>query len=202
MVPFDHWWNLARRAASEGAFPNGQDAGLTAQHVFREHAGRVYNLARGLLGNDSDAEDVTQEVLLQVVRKLATFRGDAEVTTWLHRITVNAVLLHRRKLSRRAEGQPARLAENLPADGGRARGESPPERQAMGREVQRLVEGAVSRLPALYRAVFVLADVEGCSNAQIGAALGLSLPAVKSRRHRARMLLRQLLGPHFAASPA
>jgi len=104
MVPFDHWWSLARQAASEGVSSNGQDAGLTAQHIFREHAGRVYNLARGLLGHDADAEDATQEVLLQVVRKLATFRGDAEVTTWLHRITVNAVLLHRRKLSRRAEG--------------------------------------------------------------------------------------------------
>ena len=202
MVPFDHRWNLARRAASEGAFPNGQDAGLTAQHVFREHAGRVYNLARGLLGNDSDAEDVTQEVLLQVVRKLATFRGDAEVTTWLHRITVNAVLLHRRKVRRRAEGQPVCLTENLPVNERRARGEPPPERQAMGREARRLIEGAVSRLPAIYRTVFTLSDVEGCSNAEIGAALGLSLPAVKSRLHRARMLLRQMLGPHFAETPA
>src|SRR4051812_24191125 len=75
--------------------------GRTAEEVFRAHAPRVYNLARRMLGNDADAEDVTQDVLLQVVRKLDTFRGDAEVTTWLHRVTVNAALALRRSRARR-----------------------------------------------------------------------------------------------------
>src|ERR1700745_1521089 len=74
---------------------------LTAEQVFREHAPRVYNLARRMLGNDADAEDVTQDVLLQVVRKLDTFRGDSDITTWLHRVTVNAALAHRRKRAAR-----------------------------------------------------------------------------------------------------
>src|SRR5438128_4815590 len=73
----------------------------TPEQVFREHAPRVYNLARRMLGNDADAEDVTQDVLLQVVRKLDTFRGDASLTTWLHRVTVNAALARRRKRATR-----------------------------------------------------------------------------------------------------
>src|ERR1700716_3533223 len=84
---------------------NGTHAGppLTAEQVFRDHAPRVYNLARRMLGNDADAEDVTQDVLLQVVRKLDTFRGDANFTTWLHRVTVNAALAHRRKRANREQ---------------------------------------------------------------------------------------------------
>src|SRR5438105_7371652 len=77
-------------------------APLTAEQVFREYAPRVYHLARRMLGNDADAEDVTQDVLLQVVRKLDTFRGEANLTTWLHRVTVNAALEHRRKRASRA----------------------------------------------------------------------------------------------------
>src|SRR3954453_1146297 len=76
---------------------------LTPERVFREYAPRVYNLARRMLGNDADAEDVTQEVLLQVVRKLSTFRGEAAFPTWLHRVTVNAALVHRRKRALRDE---------------------------------------------------------------------------------------------------
>src|SRR4051794_15577346 len=75
----------------------------TPEQVFREYGPRVYNIARRMLGNDADAEDVTQDVLLQVVRKLNTFRGDASLATWLHRVTVNAALAHRRKRARRQE---------------------------------------------------------------------------------------------------
>src|SRR5262245_26346845 len=74
---------------------------VTAEQVFREHAPRIYNLARRMLGNDADAEDVTQDVLMQVVRKLDTFRGEAALPTWLHRVTVNAALAHRRKRANR-----------------------------------------------------------------------------------------------------
>src|SRR5437867_13363789 len=75
----------------------GSPAALTPDQVFRDYAPRVYNLARRMLGNDADAEDVTQDVLLQVVRKLDTFRGESAFPTWLHRVTVNAALANRRK---------------------------------------------------------------------------------------------------------
>src|SRR2546426_5871474 len=76
---------------------------LTPERVFREYAPRVYNLARRMLGNDADAEDVTQDVLLQVIRKLDTFRGESALPTWLHRVTVNAALMHRRKRAAQEE---------------------------------------------------------------------------------------------------
>src|SRR5437868_7433362 len=81
----------------------GNSAALTPDQVFKDYAPRVYNLARRMLGNDADAEDVTQDVLLQVVRKLDTFRGESDPFTWLHRLTVNAALAHRAKRARRQE---------------------------------------------------------------------------------------------------
>src|SRR5580765_2066154 len=78
---------------------------LTPELVFRGYAPRIYNLARRMLGNDADAEDVTQDVLLQVVRKLDTFRGESAFPTWLHRVTVNAALAHRRKRANRQQRQ-------------------------------------------------------------------------------------------------
>src|SRR6476620_6456936 len=88
---------------------------LTPEQVFREHAPRVYNLARRMLGNDADAEDVTSEVLLQVVRKLHTFRGDAALPTWLHRVTVNAALALREKRANRQEREAQTDADALDA---------------------------------------------------------------------------------------
>src|SRR5215207_1268923 len=76
---------------------------LTPELVFREYAPRIYAIARRMLGNDADAEDVTQDVLLQVIRKLDTFRGDSAIGTWLHRVTVNAALAHRQKRANRQQ---------------------------------------------------------------------------------------------------
>src|SRR4030088_1127999 len=92
-------------------------APLTADRVFRDFAPRDYNLARRMLGNDADAEDVTQDVLLQVVRKLDTFRGESAFPTWLHRVTVNAALAHRRKRTQREDHQVADPLEHFLDDG-------------------------------------------------------------------------------------
>src|SRR5580693_5947197 len=74
---------------------------LTPELVYREYAPRIYAIARRMLGNDADAEDMVQEVLLLVIRKLDTFRGDSQLGTWLHRVTVNAALAHRQKRANR-----------------------------------------------------------------------------------------------------
>ncbi len=163
---------------------------LTPEQVFREYAGRVYGVALRVVGNEADAEDVTQEVLLQVVRKLDTFRGDAALTTWLHRVTVNAALSLRRQ-------QVARRALHVGGAGAARPVRAWPDEQALGRELRGLIEAAIAGLPPLYRAAYVLADVEGLANAEVATALGLSLPAVKSRLHRARLLMRAALAPHF-----
>jgi RNA polymerase sigma-70 factor (ECF subfamily) len=157
-----------RPAPARGRAPAPSAPPLTAEVVFREHAGRVYGVALRVVGNEADAEDVTQEVLLQVVRKLDTFRGEAALTTWLHRVTVNAALALRRRQAPRHEPRPG-AAPGRPW-------QAAPDEQALGRELRGLIEAAVESLPEPYRAVYVLADVEGLSNAAAGAALGLSLP--------------------------
>jgi RNA polymerase sigma-70 factor (ECF subfamily) len=175
-------------------------APLTPERVFLEHAPRVYNLARRMLGNDADAEDVTQDVLLQVVRKLDTFRGEADIATWLHRVTVNAALAHRARRARREEHEVRDPMDHLLEDGHHANVRPwsvRPDQQALDRERHELIETAIAGLPEVYRDVYVLADVEGLSNPEIADLLGLSVPAVKSRLHRARLLMRDALAPHF-----
>jgi RNA polymerase sigma-70 factor (ECF subfamily) len=177
------------------------DGPLTPERVFRDHAPRVYNLARRMLGNDADAEDVTQDVLLQVVRKLDTFRGDAALTTWLHRVTVNAALAARRKRARRDEGRVHDPLDAFTDDGHHAGFVRPwprlPETLALDKEQKALIEAAIAGLPEMYRDVFVLADVEMMPNAEIAELLELSVPAVKSRLHRARLMMRDALSRHF-----
>jgi RNA polymerase sigma-70 factor (ECF subfamily) len=178
--------------------------------VFREYAPRIYVLARRLVGNDADAEDVTQDVLVQVIRKLHTFRGDAQLPTWLHRVTLNAALAHREKRANRAKretgGAGDEFLEAAAADAPLAAGkvslprppaDRPPDELALAAEQRAVIEKAISRLPDGFREVYVLADVEGLPNADIGDALGLSVPAVKSRLHRARLRMREMLAPHF-----
>jgi RNA polymerase sigma-70 factor (ECF subfamily) len=178
----------------------------TVEQIFRDHAPRIYALARRLLGNDADAEDVTQDVLLQLMRKLDTFRGESAFPTWLHRVTVNAALAHRRKRAHHDEHKShesvEHLLETLPMDRSVRRWSVPPEDEVLDQEMRGLIEAAIARLPEVYRDVYVLADVEQLSNHEIAEMLGLSVPAVKSRLHRARLLMRHSLAPHFEEVPA
>jgi RNA polymerase sigma-70 factor (ECF subfamily) len=179
---------------------------LTPETVFRDYAPRVYNLARRMLGNDADAEDVTQDVLLQVVRKLDTFRGDSTFTTWLHRVTVNAALAHRRKSAARPEVNAADPIDNVLDNGRNLLPSRPlalrPEQAAIDKESQGLIEAAIADLPDAFRDVYLLADVEELPNAEIASLLELSVPAVKSRLHRARLALRERLARHFGGPAA
>jgi len=175
-------------------------APLTVEQVYHDYAPRVFSVARSMVGSDFDAEDVTQDVLLQVVRKLPTFRGDSAFPTWLHRVTVNAALSHRRRQAvRQGHGLDRSLdacpeTESTHASG---RAELPPDDLLLSREARAMIDSAIAGLPAMYREVFVLAEVEGLPNAEIGERLGMTLPAVKSRLHRSRAMLREALTPHF-----
>jgi RNA polymerase sigma-70 factor, ECF subfamily len=174
---------------------------LTPEQIFREYGARVYNLARRLLGSDADADDVTQDVFVQVLRKLSSFRGEAALPTWLHCVTVNASLSYRRKRAayrkhcgadfreRSAEDSRHRISMRLcPAQ---------PEKLALEREMHRLIEQAIARLPRIYRDVCLLADIDELTITEIAEMLSLSVPAVKSRLHRARLLMRKALAPHL-----
>lgn len=173
----------------------------TAEQVFRDHGPRVYSLARRMLNSDADAEDVTQDVLLQVVRKLPTFRGESALPTWLHRITVNAALAHRQRRAARQQRYVADSLEEFLEHSPPPKSTRPwlvtPDRAALDRETQELVERSIEKLPDIYRDVYVLADVEGLPNAEIADMLGLHVGAVKSRLHRARLHMRDALAPHF-----
>lgn len=189
-----------------GTTPDSQDAASTQptaptppptlEQVFYDYAPRVYSMARKMVANEFDAEDVTQDVLLQVILKLPSFRGESAFPTWLHRITINAALSHRRKRAVREENRISDPLETLlqhepePST-------QPPEMELADQETRRLIEEAVARLPEMYRQVFVLSDVEGLPNADIADRIGMSLPAVKSRLLRARAMLREALAPHF-----
>jgi RNA polymerase sigma-70 factor (ECF subfamily) len=182
------------------SFPAHSDA-LTAERIYHAYAPRVYNMARRMVRTDADAEDVTQDVLLQVVRKLPTFRGESALPTWLHRVTLNTAISHRRKRvvreQRRSRDPFDIVLADKPAPNVGWDGASAPEAQLLSRETRTLIDRAIAHLPPIYRTVFVLADVEGLPNAVIADRLKLSLPAIKSRLHRARQLMRDALSPHF-----
>jgi RNA polymerase sigma-70 factor (ECF subfamily) len=173
----------------------------TIEGVFGCHASRIFNLAYRLLGNHADAEDVTQDVFLSVVRKLGEFRGRSDLRTWLYRVTTNAVLTHRRRSARRKRCMMSEKLDRLSARPRRTHQESAPEDTAIRRESRRLIDEAISRLPKVYRDVLILGDVDGLPNTEIGKLLGLTVAAVKSRLHRGRDMMRGALTHNVKGKP-
>ena len=172
------------------------DAGLNAalvgdamsgfDELYRKHCRRVYSICLRMMGNVAEAEDLTQEVFIHLHRKLRSFRGESAFTTWLHRLTVNQVLMHFRRIARtvRASGD---------ADTGDVvdpRLLNPNRAPVIDRIA---LEEAIAQLPPGFRAVFVLYDVEGHGHEEIAKLLNCSAGTSKSQLHRARMRLRQLL---------
>jgi RNA polymerase sigma-70 factor (ECF subfamily) len=186
----------------EGAAPGM----MTEEEIFCKYAPRVYNLARRMLGNDADAKDVTQDVFVKVLRKLSTFRGESAFGAWLYRVAVNTALNYRRKRAKRKTyslTEPFQeFAENGDHRNPVRRWAPNPEQLALDREAHQMIEKAIGQLPEIYRDPYLLADVEGLSNADIAEVLDLSMAAVKSRLHRARLLMRNLLAPYFEEKPA
>lgn len=149
------------------------------ERLYRRHAGRVHATCRRLAGNTHDAEEFTQKAFVQAWEALPRFRGDSGFGTWLHRIAVNVVLTHRRRV--------AREVENL-----RDAGEEPPGNArdpSGGMDLER----AISALPDGAREVFVLHDVEGYRHDEIAALTGIAVGTSRAQLHRARSLLRERL---------
>jgi RNA polymerase sigma-70 factor (ECF subfamily) len=137
--------------------------------------------------NQSEAEDLAQEVFIQLFRKLGSFRGESAFTTWLHRLTVNQVLMHFRKRSVKLEQTTEEGETPVQIVVGTANPNSMPV-------VDRIaLDKAVGQLPPGYRTVFVLHDVEGHEHEEIARMLGCSVGTSKSQLHKARMKLRMLL---------
>lgn len=165
---------------------------------------RLLAVARRYLGDESEACDAVQEAFIGALRGLRGFEGGSRLSTWLHRICVNACLMRLRKRAARGEESLEGLLPRFRADG---HAESPVARWRAGPEVDdrpetmEVVRSCLGRLPDAYRVVLLLRDVEGLSTEETATALGTTPNAVKLRLHRARQALRGLLEPHLRGSP-
>ncbi|HEY6770475.1 MAG TPA: sigma-70 family RNA polymerase sigma factor [Candidatus Sulfotelmatobacter sp.] len=161
------------------------------QALYDRHKRRVYSLCLRMTANTAEAEDLTQEAFLQLYRKIGTFRGESAFSTWLHRLSVNVVLMHLRK-----KGLPVVSLEETTQPGEE---ESPKkdfgaEDVALAGSIDRLhLQRAVQSLPPGYRTIFVLHDVQGYEHNEIAKIVGCSIGNSKSQLHKARMKLRDLL---------
>jgi RNA polymerase sigma-70 factor (ECF subfamily) len=159
------------------------------EDIYHHHHRKVYSICLRMLGTHEEAEDVTQEVFLQVFRKLHTFRGESTLGTWLHRVTVNAALMHLRRKRKWA-------CETQTEDGDIESPRLPPRHtRSDGAAIDRLaLKKAIAQLSPGCRTVFVLHDMEGYEHKEIADWLGISEGTSKSQLHDARVKLRILLG--------
>jgi len=169
-----------------------------AERLIAVFGARAYRLAIGITGNQQDAEEAVQDAFWSVVRKIETFRGDSSLGSWIYRIIANAAYQKRRRDGRRRDEIP--LDEVLPRfheDGQHAEQLTDWSAQvadpAMQSELRDVLASALGELPAHYRAVTVLHDVEGLSMAEVAGVLGITVVSAKTRAHRARLLLRKRL---------
>jgi len=160
---------------------------LNFEEIFRLYHRRVYALCLRMSGDASEAEDLTQDVFVQVYRKLGSFRGEAAFTTWLHRVTVNQVLMHFRK--NRARKEQTTEDGEIPIEPNEARSGS--NRTTILDSV--ILNELIARLPIGYRTILVLHDVKGLQHDEIAEKLRCSVGTSKSQLHKARMKLRELL---------
>src|ERR1700682_2135580 len=162
------------------------------EFLYRLHGRRVYALCLRMVGNPSDAEDLMQEAFLQLFRKIGTFRGESAFSTWLHRMTVNVVLMRLRKKTLPV----ASLEETTEPDeetGGPRKDIGAPDLLLTGAGDCVNLERSIEKLPPGYRTVFMLHDVQGYEHNEIADIMGCSVGNSKSQLHKARTRLRDLL---------
>ncbi len=160
-------------------------------YLYSLHKRRIYSLCLRMVSNVAEAEDLTQEAFLQLHRKIATFRGDSAFSTWLHRLAVNVVLMHLRK-----KGIPVTSLDEAmepTQDDGPGRSFGAPDLSLTGSIDRLTLERAVADLPAGYRLVFILHDVEGYEHNEIATMLDCSIGNSKSQLHKARLKLREAI---------
>ena len=199
--------NLTSSKASNAGKLSENDAIRLAQEgdseaferLYHLHSSRVYSLCLRMVKNATEAEDLTQNAFLQTFRKIKTFRGDACFSTWLHRLTVNVVLMHFRK-KKRSE---LSLDETLQPDD-----KSPKPSLELGAPdlnlngvIDRInLKNAIHQLPQGYRKALILHDIQGYQHNEISRILGCSIGNSKSQLHKARQRLRELLPRHLATA--
>ena len=157
------------------------------EEIYQRHHRRVYSICLRMLQNAYEAEDLTQDVFIQLYRKVGSFRGDSAFTTWLHRMTVNQVLMHFRKRNVKYE----KTTEEGDTPDQVVAGTADPDKMPIVDKIA--LESAIDQLPMGYKNVFVLHDVEGFEHEEVARILGCSVGTSKSQLHKARLKLRKLL---------
>jgi RNA polymerase sigma-70 factor, ECF subfamily len=176
--------------------------------LMERFSGRMFRVAAGITRSAADAEEVVQDVFLSLLHKAGSFEGRAALGTWIYRITVNAALNKRR--GKRAQLE-VLIEDHLPTfkDDGHREGDRTflladwsdlPDEALLSKEGRQTIRAAIDRLPAQYRTVLLLRDVEELSNEDVAEALDETVASVKSRLHRARMALREMLTVTYMAT--
>ena len=174
--------------------------------LLRLFQGKIFNLAMSILKNESDAEEATQDVFMTVIRKADTFKGNSALYSWMYRICVNTCLM---RLRGKRRNDTVSIEEFMPVFTEEGMHASPMddwskevERKALNEELGQMIRKFTDQLSEKYKVVFVLSDVEGLSNEETAQILGLTVPAVKSRLHRARLFLREQLSRYMREGKA
>ena len=169
------------------------------EEIINRYESKVFQLALRFTRNQEDAEEVMQDVFTTIYKKIDGFQGKSAFSSWLYRIVVNAAFM---KLRKRKQHNTVSIEDLAPAvrqfcmereNVFHERSDS----LASSRELRDTIQGAINKLPRQYRAVFVLRDVDGLSNQEVSEILQLSIPAVKSRLHRSRLMLRKRLQRYY-----
>lgn len=169
------------------------------EELIERYEAKVFNLAMRFTRNQEDAEEVLQDVFATIYKKIDGFQGKSAFSSWLYRIIVNAAFM---KLRKRKQHNTVSIEDLSPAvkqvclDKEQIYGNRS-DSMSINRELRDVIQTAIDKLPEQYRAVFVLRDVDGLSNQEVGEILQLSVPAVKSRLHRSRLMLRKKLQRYY-----
>ncbi len=190
-------------AGGDGELVAGIRAGSPSavDELLRQYQGKIFNLAMSILKNESDAEKAAQDVFMTVIRKVGTFQGNSAFYSWIYRICVNTCLM---RLRGKRRNETVSIEEFMPVFTDEGMHASPMddwskevERDALNEELGRMIRKYTEELSEKYRVVFVLSDVEGLSNEETAKILGLTVPAIKFRLHRARLCLRERLSRYL-----
>jgi RNA polymerase sigma-70 factor (ECF subfamily) len=185
------------RAKDEAAF----------EALVGRYEDKLYRLAMRFVRNETDAQEILQDAFLSAWRNLPTFEGRAQFSSWMYRVTVNAALMLLRSRNRHPEVtvddiEPSALNDAVVENGQMMRSSADwsqrPDEQLQSEEMRKHIQVSVDALPDGLRTVFLLRDVEELSTEDTAEMLGLSVPAVKTRLHRARLALREAIGRYFS----
>ena len=168
------------------------------EELINRYSTKVFNLAMRITRNQEDAEDVLQDVCTTVFTKISSFEGKSQFSSWLYLVAMNSSFMKIRSRKRRRTVSIEDLDPSSNQNWGTNRSElTDIDTMTTRHELREAIERAVDALPNEYKAIFVLRDIDGLSNQSVSEVLELSVPAVKSRLHRSRLLMREQLQPHY-----